>query len=133
MNRFQTDLIIKSHPGVRLKDKPFEVVSDFVYRTDLLPWDSIIVVPAGYRTDFASIPRFFHRWLNPACKVREAAVVHDWLCDVEPKICDYLKAADIMNEAMIELGLPRLNRNAIVQAVKRFGPRFQSSDYGGGK
>jgi len=130
MNRFQTPLILRSLPGVRLKDRPFEVVSDFVYCTDVLRWLRIIVVPAGYRTDFASIPRFFHRAFNPACVVREAAVVHDWLCDVEPKLCDHEQAAEIFLEAMTEAGVGRFSRWVMYRAVKHFGPKFDAADHG---
>jgi hypothetical protein len=133
MNRFQTELIIRSLPGVRLKDRPFEVVQDFVYRTDVLPWLSVIVVPAGYRTDLASIPRLFHRIFNPACRVREAAVVHDWLCDVEPKICNHIQAAGVFMEAMIEAGVSRVARATMYMAVRYFGPRFDAADHGGGR
>jgi hypothetical protein len=38
-----------------------------------------VVVPAGYVTDFASIPRAVHFIISPFGKHAEAAVVHDWL------------------------------------------------------
>lgn len=39
-----------------------------------------IVVPRGYITDHASVPRVFHSICAPAATpVAEAAVVHDWL------------------------------------------------------
>lgn len=41
----------------------------------------IITVPAGYTTDFASVPRFL-QWLAPSTgPYSSAAVLHDWLCD----------------------------------------------------
>ena len=38
-----------------------------------------VVVPAGYVTDFASIPRAVHFIISPFGKHAEAAVIHDWL------------------------------------------------------
>ena len=40
-----------------------------------------IIVPAGFFTDLASVPRLF-RWLVPVAnaKNRKAAIVHDYLC-----------------------------------------------------
>jgi hypothetical protein len=38
-----------------------------------------VVVPSGYVTDFASIPRAVHFIISPFGKHAEAAVIHDWL------------------------------------------------------
>jgi hypothetical protein len=38
-----------------------------------------VVTPAGYVTDFASIPRAVHWVISPFGKHAEAAVIHDWL------------------------------------------------------
>lgn len=127
MNRFQTELILKCHRGLSIKERPYEVVVEFVYRTDELPDIGIIVVPAGYRTDFASIPRVFWRLMPPGGQYREAAVVHDYLCDVEPKVCSHIEAADVFGEAMAELGVKPWKRRMMVWAVKRFGPRFAAA------
>lgn len=108
--------------------KPYRLYEPFSYYTDLLPLVTVIDVPSGYRTDFASIPRLFWRVLPPAGKYGKAAVIHDWLCDVDPKICDHLRAADVFNEAMSVLGVGRFKRFIMVQAVKRFGPRFRSGN-----
>jgi len=68
-------------------------------------------VPAGYRTDFASIPRVVWSLLPPVGRSGKAAVIHDWLCDVRapaqrrPKM-----AADIINEALAVLGEPAWRR-----------------------
>ena len=39
----------------------------------------IVVVPAGFATDFASVPRAFWRLLPPFGEYMLAAVVHDYL------------------------------------------------------
>lgn len=104
--------------------RPYVLHRSFSYYTDLLPV-TVIDVPAGYRTDFASIPRIFWRVLPPFGRYGKAAVIHDWLCDVEPKICDHLTAADVFDEAMAVLGVGRVKRAVMVRAVKWFGPKFQ--------
>lgn len=43
-----------------------------------------IVVPEGFITDFASIPRFLWSIYPPTGRYQEAAVIHDWLY-----ICHY--------------------------------------------
>lgn len=48
--------------------------TEYVGETD------VIHIPAGFRTDLASVPRIFW-WLMPPTGVYEqAAVLHDWLC-----------------------------------------------------
>ena len=124
MNRFQTQLILKCHPGLPINSRPYEVADAFVYRTDELVDCTHIVVPAGYRTDFASIPRIFWRLMPPGGQYREAAVVHDYLCDVEPKVCNHIQAAAVFGEAMQELDIQPLVRRVMAWAVRRFGPKF---------
>ena len=67
-----------------------------------------ITVPAGHRTDFASIPRVLWPLLPPVGRTGKAAVIHDWLCDEHPHSVDHKMAADIFNEAMTVLGEPPL-------------------------
>ncbi|MBK5931525.1 hypothetical protein CCR82_13610 [Halochromatium salexigens] len=57
-------------------------------------------VPAGHRTDFASIPRLLWPLLPPVGRSGKATVIHDWLCDEQPHSVDHRMAADIFNEAM---------------------------------
>lgn len=40
----------------------------------------VIIVPAGFRTDFASTPRFLYPIFPPTGAWTKAAVVHDFLC-----------------------------------------------------
>ncbi|MEA3643218.1 MAG: DUF1353 domain-containing protein [Lamprobacter sp.] len=108
--------MLKVHTGT-LAEQPFELLEAFRY------WSTIgaseadprwITVPAGYRTDFASIPRPMTRrvWplLPPVGRSGKAAVIHHWLCDEQPHSVDHRMAADIFNEAMTVLGEPALRR-----------------------
>ena len=41
-----------------------------------------LLVPKGYETDFASIPKFLHSFISPLhTGLREAGIVHDYLYD----------------------------------------------------
>ena len=39
-----------------------------------------VIVPAGFKTNFGTIPRVFY-WLASPVELREAAIVHDWMCN----------------------------------------------------
>ena len=82
--------ILKVHTGT-LAERPFELLEAF------RDWSTIgaseadprwITVPAGYRTDFASIPRPITRlaWplMPPVRRSGKAAVIHDWLSENAP-------------------------------------------------
>jgi hypothetical protein len=103
-----------------LDERPFELAESFGY------WHynsgRIVTVPAGYRTDFASIPRFLWRILSPIGKHGKAAVIHDYLCDT--KTVSFIEAATIFRDAMRDLGVGKIKRNAMYLAVRLFGPKF---------
>src|SRR5688572_12742778 len=73
MAEFRSDLIVKVYNG----GGEYELVQPLVYHSELA---GTIVVPAGFHTDFASIPKFL-----PITKAflgergRKAAVIHDYL------------------------------------------------------
>ena len=108
--------------SVGLKSKPVKLTEPFQYipRTNVGP--DVIIVPADYCTDFASVPRFFWRIFPPMGRYTYAAVIHDWLCD--NKIENNKYAADIFLECMEELDVPKWRRKAMYKAVLWFGPKF---------
>ena len=92
--------------------QPFGYINERTGRT--------IWVPAGYVTDFASIPRV-GRWLIPPFgRHAIAAVVHDWLYSIgEPGRRG--EADDIFRDALRELGVGVARRNIMHGAVTAFG------------
>lgn len=75
------------------------LLEDFAYDSDLLK--RIVVVPAGFLTDFASVPRGLWNIL-PKTEYGQAAVVHDFLCrygEVTRKEADL-----VFKEALEHLG-----------------------------
>lgn len=107
-----------------IKEKPFKLTEDFIYWSDYLV--AYVIVPAGYRTDFASVPRFFWRIFPPMGRYAKAAVVHDYLCDVQPKEYNSKQAAKVFDEAMRLSSVPGWKRRAMYNAVRFFGPRFKA-------
>jgi hypothetical protein len=117
----------KIHLGVKWGERPFEIISrPLIYRSDVLGRN--IVVPEGYRTDFYSTPWIVRRSLPQGGLGRYAAVVHDWLCDEDPKTTDFVTAAKVFREAMKNLGVGKIKRNLMYSAVIVGGPKFQKGD-----
>ncbi len=77
------------------------------------------VVPAGFTTDFATVPRLL-TWLVPtAGKYTKAAVLHDWLLgQADITRCD---ADGIFRRTMRELGVSPLRRYVMWAAVRLAG------------
>ena len=62
------------------KDKPwrFELLRDvYVVLSD----GRTIVIPVGYKTDFASVPRMLRGIVQPGGNHNLATLIHDWLYD----------------------------------------------------
>lgn len=76
-------------------------------------------IPAGFQTDFASVPRLF-TWLVPTSgRYTKAAVVHDWL--LEEKRVSRCDADGIFRRIMRELGVPVVRRWVMWSAVRLAG------------
>ena len=83
---------------------------------------SVFSIPAGFITDFASIPRPLWSVIgHPAGRYAQAAVLHDWLyrCGQVSRS----RADAIFREAMEVLGVPTWQRWAMWAAV-RIGGRW---------
>lgn len=111
MAYFITDLDAKRVGDVWILDQ------DLVYKSDfrLAP----IVVPKGFETDFASVPRLPLAFWLTGDTAHQAAVVHDFL---------YVKgtgtkeeADSIFLEAMKVIGVPLWRRQLMYAAVRLFG------------
>ena len=78
-----------------------------------------IQVPAGFVTDYASIPREFWSLLSPHGRYSRAAVVHDFL--YWSQLCSQLQADNLFMIAMKESQVPWTERTAIYEAVRLRG------------
>lgn len=54
---------------------PWEVAREMTFADG----DKVVRVPAGFKTNLASVPRFFWRLIPPFGRYTVAAVIHDWL------------------------------------------------------
>lgn len=116
MSHFHSALILKA------VNNGWEVIEDFGYTSELLNKD--IIVPKGYFTDLASVPRLM-RWIVPVAnaKNRKAAVVHDYLCThgVELGIVSDQKQADLVfREALGASGLGKFKSGVMYYPVRTF-------------
>lgn len=99
--------------------KNWRLIEEFTFCSS----DAIIIVPKGFVTDFASIPRAFWIILPPTGPMYgKAAVVHDYMYVVGQHE-NYTKAqADrTFLEGMTLLGVPVWKRSIMYKAVCRFG------------
>jgi len=55
----------------------FQTLDDYTFFTE----GKFIIIPKGYETDFATVPRLLWSLLPPLGKHNPAALVHDWLYD----------------------------------------------------
>jgi hypothetical protein len=79
------------------------------------------VVPLGFVTDFASIPRGLWTALPPYERYGPAAIVHDYLYWAQP--CTREEADMVLLEAMRESKVPLATRETIYRAVRVGGRR----------
>lgn len=93
--------------------------SDLVYRTVK---DVLIVVRSGFETDFASVPQFLGSLIPKVGRLRDAAVVHDWLYrGHEGGLYARSDADRIFREAMRECGVWWWRRWMAWAGVRLFG------------
>ena len=114
MSSFTDPLVVK-----KLKGGMWEVAREFEYHVGVEGSDNRIKVPIGFKTDFASTPRLFWMILPPDGQYTQAAVLHDYLYNLQDRpraTCDA-----IFLEAMKILGVPLLRRRIMYRAVRMFG------------
>lgn len=112
MGAFSTPLQVTKYATGR-----WRLLNSLVYHADLT--ERTYVVPAGFVTDFASVPRLPLAYLLAGDTAHRAAVVHDYLYRyaIEPR-----KSADrVFCEAMADSGVPGWRRTLMYGAVRAFG------------
>lgn len=108
--------------GGTLKSMPFVLARPAYFYSQVL--DRWIAIPAGFGSDLQSIPWLFRRCFPPSGHGRQAAIVHDWLCDDRPDWCSSEQAHAVFNEAMILEDVPTWERRIKYVAVRRWGPKW---------
>lgn len=104
-------------------DEHIELVQPFEYHVGSYPSNDIIIIPTGFKSDFASIPRFI-QWIIPKRgKYSKAAIVHDYLYVYAIKNKKY--ADDVFLEAMLVL---KVNKN-LARIMHWFVTNFGQGNY----
>lgn len=118
-----TPLDLKPTDSVDAAGRPLWLVQqvdgrDFRWFQSETGWFCEVMVPEGYATNFASIPRFFWRILPPDGPYRKAAIVHDAMYDAGYP--SRWLADAIFCEAMAELGVVAWKRMLMWVFVRLF-------------
>ena len=95
----------------------WEVLSPFSYQSDVAK--QVFTVPAGFKTDFMTIPRLPAVFDLLGGKANQAGTLHDWLYSshtVEREVAD-----SVLREAVQLSGLDETEAEAIYLAVREFG------------
>ena len=104
-----------------LDGRTWIVIQSFHYLTDVrIPASQRIEVPAGFQTDFASIPRGLWNILPPTGRYALAAVVHDYLYRTRYR-ATRAQADRVLLEAMGVLKVGRWTRWTIYSGVRLGG------------
>ena len=93
------------------------VLAALFYKSDVA--NRIIKVPAGFQTDYASVPRLPLTYWLTGDTAHAAAVVHDWLYtshEVPRAVAD-----DVFREAMKVTGVPAWRATLMWVAVRLAG------------
>jgi len=113
-----------------LDGRNWQVFQEFDFASEVL--EKIVVVPKGFETDFASVPKELWNILSPTIgpgknNYGKAACLHDY-CYRTHGYCAKKDADHLFLEAMEAMGVNAVVRDAMYEAVHLFG----GSSYKGG-
>ena len=111
---------ILHYPAVRqINSREWELLEPLEYHVGSPDSNDVILVPKGFPTDFASVPKIFWNIFPPYGRWSPAAVIHDFIYTyaVYPrKKCDL-----IFLEAMGVMEVNWITRHTMYRAVRLFG------------
>ena len=90
-------------------------------------FNTTIIIPAGFFTDFASVPRLPLAFLVAGDKARMAAVVHDFA--LEHLHMSRADCALLFLEAMEATNIPEGLRQVMYAAVRINDKRYETNDF----
>lgn len=112
MSGFPNDTVVEVE---EINDRIWQLLKGIGYQGN----KDMFQVPIGQETDFASVPRVFVWFLPRYGRYTKAAILHDYLWNVEvPKGMSRLDADGIFRQAMRELNVPFLRRWIMWAAVR---------------
>lgn len=99
----------------------FQLTLDYSYSTK----NYLIKIPAGFITDFASIPPFLQIFINKYGEHNSASIIHDWLYSKECYLrISRLEADRIFLEIMLENKVNKIKAHIMYRAVRIFGKKY---------
>ncbi len=98
----------------------WKLIKEFSYYVDRKDGE-VIKVPAGFITDFASVPRLFWNIFPPYGRWGKAAVVHDWC--YKTQLYPRKKCDRVFLQGMKVLGVCWWRRKVMYRAVRLFGAK----------
>ena len=117
--------IVKELPGEERNGRPcVQLLADVIYGVGGKDSEEQFVVPEGYVTDFASIPRAAWTLIGPPLgRHARAAILHDWLYDTNGAWGRFDRETSdrIFLEAMKVLGVNWVKRSLMFRAVRLGG------------
>ncbi|MBB5508183.1 DUF1353 domain-containing protein [Paraburkholderia atlantica] len=115
MSKFLTSLVMEN--ATDRDDGKWRLTQPLIYDSDVAK--QVIVVPTGFVTDLASVPRVPIAYMLAGGTSNEAAVVHDYL--YTEHTVDRATADAVLKEASAVTGVPAWRRAIMWAAVRAFG------------
>jgi hypothetical protein len=115
MSKFLTSLVMEN--ATDQDDGKWRLRQPLIYDSDVAK--QVIVVPAGFVTDLASVPRVPIAYMLAGGTSNEASVVHDYL--YTSHLVDRQTADAVLREASAVTGVPAWRRAIMWAAVRAFG------------
>jgi hypothetical protein len=116
MSAFTENLIVSPLPN----GKTWVLRKEFSYDVGEESSGETIKVPAGFITDFASVPRVFWTLFPKWGKYGNAAVIHDYLYWVQESKYPKKRADEIFLEGMLVLNVKKCTAKILYWVVKYF-------------
>jgi Protein of unknown function (DUF1353) len=117
MSGFTSKLVAEQVEDVSQEGRgTWKLLYPLTYESDLL--NDTLIVPTGFVTDFASVPRIPIIFDLLGDRGNLAATLHDWLYTLPHPINDRKKVDDILKEALIAQGVNRFAAWAIYIGVR---------------
>lgn len=95
----------------------WQLLTDLVYQSDII--GTTLTIPAGFITDFASLPRAPFVFVVFGDRAHKAAVVHDWLYTTHFYTRE--ESDNVFYEAMIASGMHPDIAKMMFEGVRLFG------------
>jgi hypothetical protein len=113
-----SDIVIRPTLKRNGSRRVYALVKSFSFKLTFPGGVESINIPAGYETDFATLPLPLQLVLGNRDDYLEESIIHDWLCDNnQPRFFTNAK----MRQVMFVLKRPRWKRWAIFYGLMIFG------------